>query len=143
MIKKQPIQEIRGNFFSIMRNFWSKTRQNTYCKHTADDFYDFFSIVGEKLSDKIGESLQIKSNRVEKTFVFNHVTVNKTSTAIKNLKNGKSVGHDRISNKTLKQALSVKSQPLTEDFNQCYSEAKYPEADRVARVIPIHMELSR
>ena len=75
---------------------------------------------------------------LKKTFVFNPVTINETSTAIKNLKNSKSVGHDGISNITLKQALSVISQPLTEVFNQCYFEEHYPEALKVARVIPIH-----
>ena len=61
----------KGNskkFFSILRNVWSKTRQNTYCKLTADDFNDFFSIIGEKLANNLGENLQIKSNRFEKTF---------------------------------------------------------------------------
>ena len=98
--------------FSILRNLWSKTRLNTYCKLTADDFNDFFSIIGEKLANNFGENLQIKSNRFEKTFVFNPLTINETSTAIKNLENSKSVGHDGISNITLKQALSVISQPL-------------------------------
>ena len=74
---------------------------------------------------------------MKKTFVFNPVMVNETSTAIKNLKNSESVDHDGISNITLKQALSVISQPLTEVFNQCYSEEHYPEALKVARVIPI------
>ena len=125
-------------FFSILRNLWSKTRQNTYCKLTADEFNDFFSTIGEKLANKFGENLQIKSNRFEKTFVFNPVTIKETSTAIKNLKNSKSVGHNGISNITLKQALSVISQPLTEVFNQCYFEEHYPEALTVARVIAIH-----
>ena len=123
-------------FFWILRNLWSKTRQNTYCKLTADDFNDFFSIIGEKLANNFGENLQIKSNRFEKTFVSN--PNNEFSTAIKNLKNSKSVGHDGISNITLKQALSVVSQPLTEVFNQCYFEEHYPEALKVARVIQIH-----
>ena len=125
-------------FFSILRNLWSKTRQNTYCKLTADDFNDFFSIIGEKLANNLGENLQIKSNRFEKTFFLNPVTINETATAIKNLKNSKSVGHDGISNITLKQALSVINQPLMEVFNQCYFEEHYPEALKVARVIPIH-----
>ena len=54
------------------------------------------------------------------------------------MKNSKSVGHDGINNITLKQALSVIRQPLTEVFNQCYFEEHYPEALKVARVIPIH-----
>ena len=124
--------------FSILRNLWSKTRQNTYCKLTAYDFNDFFSIIGEKLANNFGENLQIKSNRFEQKFVFNPVTIKETSTAIKNLKNSKSVVHDRIINITLKQALSVISQPFTEVFNQCYFEEHYPEALKVARVIPIH-----
>ena len=135
--KTTNIENLR-KIFSILRNLWSKTRQDTYCKLTADDFNDFFSIIGEKLANNFGENLQIKSNRFEKTFVFNPVTINETSTAIKNLKNSKSVGHDGISNITLKQALSVKSQPLTEVFNQGYFEEHYPEALKVARVIPIH-----
>ena len=131
----------KGNskkFFSILRNLWSKTRQNTCCKLTADDFNDFFSKIGKKLANNFGEKLQIKSNRSEKTFVFNPVTINETSTAIKYLKNSKSVDHDGISNITLKQALSVINQPLTEVFSQCYFEEHYPEALKVAHVIPIH-----
>ena len=86
------------------------------------------------MANNCGENLQIKSNR----FVFNPLTINETSTAIKNSKNSKSVGHDGISNITLKQAPSVISQPLTEVFNQCYFEEHYPEALKVARVIAIH-----
>ena len=58
------------NFFSILRNLWSKTRQNTYCKLTADDFNDFFSIIGEKLANNFGENLQINSNRFQKNICF-------------------------------------------------------------------------
>ena len=56
---------------------------------------------------------------------------------INNLKN-KATGPDTIHNRLLIAAADVISEPLTNLFNRCLNESKFPSQWKIARVTPIH-----
>jgi hypothetical protein len=66
------------------------------------------------------------------------LSVSEVQTAITNLDKGKAVGPDLIHNKVLFAAMNYIAQPLTNIFNRCLSESKFPSLWKVAHVNPIH-----
>ena len=126
--------------FSTIRSLWGKAKNVSGNLINATKFNEYFNSIGEKLAAKFTDNKKVKSNIISNTFVFAPITIKETTNAIKKLKNGNSIGHDGISNKTIKQTLPVISQPLTELFNQCFDEGYYPSDLKVARVIPIYKD---
>ena len=57
---------------------------------------------------------------------------------LKNLDSSKATGPDQIPNKVLILASDVISNPLTNFFNRCLHECKFPTAWKTANVTPIH-----
>ena len=57
---------------------------------------------------------------------------------IKDLNKNKATGPDTIHNRLLIAAADVISEPLTNLFNRCLNESKFPSQWKIAHVTPIH-----
>ena len=57
---------------------------------------------------------------------------------VKNLNKNTATGPDTIHNKLLIAAADVISEPLTNLFNRCLNESKFPSQWKIAHVTPIH-----
>ena len=109
----------------------------------ASQFNNFFANVGPSLAQKITPPVN-KSyrnylfNAIECSFKFLHVDKESVVKVIQNLKPKGSFGSDRISNKLLKLIQNEISDALTLIFNQCVSQNIFPDALKVAKVIPLY-----
>ena len=105
---------------------------------TAQQFNCFFANIGQKLGEKFPPPDKVSIGFENKhTFIPFKIQPEEVTSAIKNMKNKHSVGHDNISNKLVKISLSVISGPLSDIFNQCIAEGFYPSSFKIAKVVPI------
>ena len=72
-----------------------------------------------------------------------NVTEQDVKDAILNLKKNKATGPDLIHNKLLIKAVNIISRPLSNYFNRCMDESKYPTLWKEAYVTPVHKKGDR
>ena len=110
----------------------------------ADEFGKFYSGIGENLAKKIKQGptsiedylKQIPRNSA--SLVLKPITLPEVERIILNLPNKTSHGHDKISNKLLKELCKCISLPLYSIFNQSIAEGKFPDNMKLAEVISIY-----
>ena len=115
----------------------------------ADTFGSYFSGIGKKLGSKI------KSPKTEAKTYMGKIDMNTSSLflypttereieiIIEKLPNKNSSGHDDISNNLLKKFGKLILKPLQIIFNKSMTEGEFPEAMKLADVVPLHKSKSR
>ena len=78
-----------------------------------------------------------RNNQAGGLFEFNAVTTEEVSKALKNLKSHKSVGHDRIPVKILKEAAEQLTPELTNIYNECINQSYWPTDWKKGDWIPV------
>lgn len=132
----------------------NKTKQNNNLNHIIDDsgkkiteqteianeMNNYFSDVGTKLSQNIIQPMgsQIKMPKMNEKTLFlkptDHVEIGKIINNMK-IKGG---GVDMINTKTLKTLTNFIAHPLSYIINMCFEQAIWPDALKMADIIPIH-----
>ena len=100
-----------------------------------------FALGGPKLADKITskpdddclyyitpESNAMTFNTINETYIYN---------AIKNLKNGKAAGPDKIPTTIIKDVGDIITKPLTMIFNSSLMNGVFPDIWKIVRITPI------
>ena len=106
-----------------------------------------FVTVGPKLSNKIESLLDddpvcyFESHTND--LIFTSVSVTTVLKVIKNLKNGKSPGPDRISTSLIKDAADLIFKPLAMIYNYSMETGTTPDFWKLARVTPIFKSSSK
>ena len=109
----------------------------------ANHFNSFFTNIGINLSARIelnDNSSNFTDYLIEprlNQFSLNQITESDVHTIIHNLKNKKSSGNDDISNILLKSIKNEISKPLSVIINQTLLTGIYPDALKIAKVIPL------
>ena len=110
----------------------------------ANHFNSFFANIGVNLSAEIelnDDSSNFTDYLINPTlnqFSLHPITGTDVHTIIHNLKNKKSSGNDDISNILLKSIKNEISEPLSVIINQTLLTGIYPDALKIAKVIPIY-----
>ena len=110
----------------------------------ADKFGKFYSGLGEDLAKEIKqgptsiEDYLKQIPRKSTSLVLKPITLPEVERLILNLPNKTSHGHDKISNKLLKELCKSISLPLCSIFNQSIAEGKFPDSMKLAEVIPLY-----
>ena len=109
----------------------------------ANKFNEFFVNIGPKLADGIISPLNTNfkdylTSECNTSFKFSLATNDQTLKAIDSLKPKTSFGEDRISNKLLKYIKTDIGDVLTLIFNQCVTQSIFPNALKIAKVIPLY-----
>ena len=106
----------------------------TNSKQTAEVFNNFFTTIASNIKSKIRSSKKLFNDYLPAP---NPCNANDIIKLIKSLKPGKSIGPNSISIQLLKELKDVLSYPLTHLFNLSLSQGIFPDAFKVAKVIPI------
>jgi hypothetical protein len=107
------------------------------------EFNNFFTNIGKNLANNINYTghlnpVDMLGNNVPSQFNFEAVSEDSINKIIMNLKGTSSVGYDTISTKLIKLLRPYLVCPLTKIVNQCISRGIFPDALKIAKVIPIH-----
>ena len=98
-----------------------------------------FASVGTLLSSKLQSiPFNYESRNILKSMVIHPIDHLEVSKIIKQLKNKKIYGHDRISNEILKCCSPVTDSFLADAINKAIDEHVFPETLKVAEVIPLY-----
>ena len=106
----------------------------------ANEFNKYFINIGRLLSEEITSghsSDEYLNDKTELVFNFTPVTEDYIANVISNLKNKSSYGYDNISNKLIKLAKGVLTQPLTLISNQILRTGIFPKELKISRVKPL------
>ena len=112
----------------------------------ANAFNDYFSKIGNKLAEDIScdaDPMQFLCPSNTKSIFLSPVTEEEISKEIFSLKDGKSPGLDEITSKILKSICHVIVPMLSHIFNLVLTTGVYPDALKVAKVIPIFKKGNR
>ena len=110
----------------------------------ANEFGKFYSTLGETLASEIKPGHMSIDNylrlipRNNESLILKHITLPEVERIINELPNKTSHGHDNISNNLLKKLCSSISLPLCAIFNQSIIEGKFPNAMKLAEIIPLY-----
>ena len=118
-------------------------------KGVTNAFAKYFSTVGNKFANNIKKSrkgitdyLKVMTNNRTNSF-FGPTDENEINKIIDALPNKTSSGYDDVSNKLLKQLKTSLCEPLTLIFNKSMTEGKFPEAMKLADVVPLYKSKDR
>ena len=115
-------------------------RTLTKMDEIANEFNKYFINIGRLLSEQntSGHSSdEYLNDKTELVFNFTPVTEDYIANVISNLKNKSSYGYDNISNKLIKLAKRVLTQPLTLISNQILCTGIFPKELKLSRVKPL------
>ena len=118
-------------------------------KKIADTFGTYFSEIGQKLGANIKSPKTKAKTYIGKIPVNNKslflypTTEREIELIIEKLPNKSSSGHDEISNNLLKKIGKSILQPLQIIFNNSMTEGEFPDAMKLANVVPLHKTKSR
>ena len=147
----------KKDFYDKYANFKGKAKSvfdayNHFCKDEkkneieldVEQFNAFFATIGSKLAENYNTNNFIcKTKLVEHTIFLPEFTTDEVVSAIENLKNSSSVGHDGISNIILKISITVIAPVLTVIFNNCLNKGIFPDNFKKACVLPLLKDGSR
>lgn len=91
-------------------------------------------------TDNLKKFTDYISKNVKESIYFYPTDKYEIHTIITNLKNSNSFGHDKISNKLIKQISAEISTPLETIFNKSLQEGAFPKTFKHAHIIPIHKQ---
>ena len=134
---------------SIIEHLNSKGLQLHNPEDITNKFGEYFSTVGRKFAEKIASPnknineylCSIRSN--EKTLFLHPTTPYELLKLMKKLPNNRSSGHDGINNIVLKEISEYICIPLTELFNKSMNIGVFPDAMKIAEVVPLYKGKSR
>ena len=111
-------------------------------KEIANEFNSFFVNIGKNLASEIihtgSENFKSYLNRaIDTSFEFKPISTNEVAAAIKNLKNTSSHGNDHLSSQLIKRLSPHIITPITKIINQSLKTGIFPDALKVAKVVPI------
>ena len=109
----------------------------------ANRFNEYFVNIGPNLANRITAPSNTSykdylTDDIRTSFRFSVVTNVEVSKAIDSLKPKTSFGEDRLSNKLLKYIKNEIVDSLTLIFNQCVTNNMFPNALKIAKVVPLH-----
>ena len=113
-------------------------------KKIADAFGNYFSEIGQKLGASIKTAKTNAKSYIGKIPVNNKslflypTTEREIKIIIEKLPNKSSSGHNDISNNLLKKNGKSILQPLQIIFNNSMNEGAFPDAMKLANVVPLH-----
>lgn len=108
---------------------------------------EYFSTVGQKLSSNILNILQttqdaiaskVQNNHLKDSFFLEPTDCGEIEELILSLHSDKSPGTDGLTNMVLKEIRNVIIPPLTEVFNTSLKTGTFPDAWKIARIMPIY-----
>ena len=107
----------------------------------SDSFNKFFTTIAQKIESKIVPTnknyTDYLTNPSENTFFLRPTSPNETEDIIKTLSVGKSLGPNSIPTKLLKQFSKSISIPLSNLINLSFKNGVFPNALKLANVIPV------
>ena len=110
-------------------------------KEIANGFCDFYCKVGPDLAAKIyerdGTYLEYMGERVAETLYWRPTTSLEVEELLKGLDQGKATGWDEVSPRVVKQVVAELAGPLSQLYNGCMREGRYPKCFKLARVVPV------
>ena len=116
-------------------------------KDIANNFNNFFSSIGQKLSSEIKVShlppnnfLKYLGEKPESTFNFDPITSAHLLETVKGLKSKKSSGSDLLSNSIIKIAIPYLANQLTHLINLSLVTGYVPEQITISKVLPLFKE---
>ena len=128
--KSKSINKIKVNNIEL-------TDQNVI----TEEFNKYFSTIGAKLAENFNsENINHKAylrNKVENSFFLHFTTEHEIIKEINNFDCKKSPGYDDISVKFLQAAKNLVAKPLMLIFNKAITTGQYPDALKIAKVIPL------
>ena len=134
---------------SIIEHLNSKGLQLHNPEDITNKLGKYFSTVGREFAEKITSPNKnineylclIRSN--EKTLFLHPTTPCKLLKVMKKLPIKRSSGHDGINNIVLKEISEYICIPLTELFNKSMTIGVFPDAMKIAEVVPLYKGKSR
>ena len=107
----------------------------------ANTLNEYFSEVGPQLAANLSQSLKSPESylvRCKSHFQIQNVTIQEVFKLLSEVKTTKSMGHDGIPNKLLKDAADIIAPSLTYIFNASIMTGIFPNDFKVAIISPIH-----
>ena len=109
----------------------------------ANGFNSFFTNIGEELASNISYAgpdnhKNFLTEEINSSFEFQPVSENEIIRIVEKLKGTSSCGYDQISSKLLKILIPHLKKPLSLIINQSLQTGIFPDALKIAKVIPIH-----
>ena len=153
-----------GSLWKVINNSIPSKEKRTplYSKDPAilaNDFNEFFSSVGRRSAEAAAHiatvnnmdstsSLEVSSHPlnelhhddVTNVFTFTPVTCTEVQRVILSMPSNKSPGYDKISMRVIKDCLPVILGPLTDIINSSFITSTFPNAWKLAEVIPLLKE---
>ena len=142
--------------WSLINNILNRSNKPSLSDHFFDDrgnrisdsnsiansFNNFFSKIGQSLSDKIPRTDKHFSEYISRfhsneKFTFREATDIEVLKAINKLKNKKSTGFDNFSTKLIKSIKSTIVPIITKIFNQSVNCERFPSKLKIAKVVPV------
>lgn len=122
-----------------------KIKQNGVCLDSRETSHAFNSYFSSTANKSVSSQASVQSSTylidtrfsILESFFLHPVTTNDVECAIKKLKNSHSSGYDCISNSLLKAMSQYVSTPLSHIINISFSEGIFPEALKLAKIIPV------
>ena len=116
--------------------------------HITKTFYDYFSNIGHKLSDKIISTdknffRNYLSPSVLSSLFFNPASPFEVKKQTQLLKNSKSCGHDNISTTFFEVTADILAARLTGLFNFSLKYGIFPDCLKTAKIIPIFKQSNK
>lgn len=145
-MEKNNINKVIGGNNNKTTHIQLKTENQTF--NDGDDisnaFGEYFSTIGQKLSDKIPAKHDDHPNKINtltestSSIFLRPASVNEVEMLISALRVNKACGIDDISAMTMKNCACVISPILSKLINLCFETSQYPNGLKVAKVVPIY-----
>jgi len=118
-------------------------------KEIADTFNNFFTEIGSKLDSQIpnGNPLcnieQFLDNRNQHSLIFENTSQEEIIDIINSLDESKSSGPCNIPIKIIKISKNLIAKSLSDICNKSFNDGIFPDANKIAKIIPIHKKGSK
>ena len=114
---------------------------NNSAPDISDAFNTYFTTIGSNLASKINGTNIDATTYIHPTnnvFCFNEINMENVTHLLKTINVNKATGPDNIPGRLLKIAAEILSPSLTVIFNKSLSTGIYPNAWKMAKVLPIY-----
>ena len=112
----------------------------TDSREISDCFNNYFSTVGEQLSNNLAHSATTASKQ---SMFCSPTTNSEIEKIIFSLKNNKSPGPDNIGPKIIKSIADIVTEPLSFIYNMSFAKGIVPHQLKISKVIPVYKKGNR